>query len=535
MDEKYILKSLRPLRIKIFIHKAIEIISWALLISGCVSLILAFASLFVVIPFVRYKILELIGLSAVIGLIVSLFFIPSKKQLIMTADSLGMAERIITAWYLFGDKSNVAQLQRQDTKNLLNSTNLASRYKITLKKYLYIFASSFIVLAFAFTFIPGRVYNETQIREKLVQQMDEHEKQIKEQIENQQEKNPEISEEQLKQLKEALEKLSEEFEKSKTEEDALKALTQMENLIDDLKKQDPLKELDTLQSAFNDSLLTKDMAESLESQDEEALKQALEELKKQLDNEENMKELSEVLKAAAMNMSDNSALSQALQDIASLSESGSMSSDDIVQSLVELVNETMKNAQGQEAFENALSDLSGTLSKARSSISAVDQRIASGKSAQNGKSPGAKGTESNGDGQSGQSIDPSKGGNGSQGMGAGAGAGDGTTSEDAGYFDGDEPGKGRMPGDRQEADYKRIYVPERLGGDGNEVALSGQKLDSGSSIYSNADGAPVMKGAMVPYEEVLSEYRQEAVQSMDRQSIPAGMKELVKSYFSSLD
>ena len=48
-------------------------------------------------------------------------------------------------------------------------------------------------------------------------------------------------------------------------------------------------------------------------------------------------------------------------------------------------------------------------------------------------------------------------------MGAGAGAGDGTTSEDAGYFDGDEPGKGRMPGDRQEADYKRIYVPERLG------------------------------------------------------------------------
>ena len=33
-----------------------------------------------------------------------------------------------------------------------------------------------------------------------------------------------------------------------------------------------------------------------------------------------------------------------------------------------------------------------------------------------------------------------------------------------------------MPGDRQEADYKRIYVPERLGGDGNEVALSGQNL-----------------------------------------------------------
>ena len=64
-----------------------------------------------------------------------------------------------------------------------------------------------------------------------------------------------------------------------------------------------------------------------------------------------MKELSEVLKAATMNMSDNSALSQALQDIASLSESGSMSSDDIVQSLVELVDETMKNAQDKKLLK----------------------------------------------------------------------------------------------------------------------------------------------------------------------------------------
>ena len=42
----------------------------------------------------------------------SLFFIPAKKQLIMTADSLGLKERIITAWYLMGDNSEVAMLQK---------------------------------------------------------------------------------------------------------------------------------------------------------------------------------------------------------------------------------------------------------------------------------------------------------------------------------------------------------------------------------------------------------------------------------------
>lgn len=92
-----------------------------------------------------------------------------------------------------------------------------------------------------------------------------------------------------------------------------------------------------------------------------------------------------------------------------------------------------------------------------------------------------------------------------------------------------------MPGSRKENEYERIYVPERLGGEGNETALTGQKLESGSSTFSEADGAPVQKGAMVPWQEVLTQYREEAVQSMDSQEIPPGLKELVRDYFSSLE
>ena len=118
---------------------------------------------------------------------------------------------------------------------------------------------------------------------------------------------------------------------------------------------------------------------------------------------------------------------------------------------------------------------------------------------------------------------------------SGGGAGEGSTGTDMGYSDGEQSGGRRAPGEWKEEDYKRIYVPEHLGGEGNEITLSGRVLDSGSSTYSEADGAPVKKGAMVPYREVLSEYRTEAVQSMEKQDIPSGMKELVKSYFSSLD
>lgn len=39
---------------------------------------------------------------------------------------------------------------------------------------------------------------------------------------------------------------------------------------------------------------------------------------------------------------------------------------------------------------------------------------------------------------------------------------------------------------------------------------------------------------MMPWQEVLTEYRDEAVQTMDSQDIPPGMKDLVRDYFSSL-
>ena len=161
----------------------------------------------------------------------------------MTADSLGLKERIITAWYLMGDNSEVAMLQRQDTKRALESTNLASAYRIRVDKRLYITAACLVITAFLLTFIPGRVHGDTVIRESLIQKMKESEKQIEDEIKSQKQKNPEISDEQMEQLKEALEKLKGEFRKAKSEEDALKALAQMENQLDNLKRQDPLRGL----------------------------------------------------------------------------------------------------------------------------------------------------------------------------------------------------------------------------------------------------------------------------------------------------
>jgi len=565
MDKKYILRALRPLKRKIYLHKSVKVLLSAVTVSGFISLILVIVSMFAVVPFVRYKMLAITGAGIIAAFFVSLFFIPSHERLIMTADSLGLNERIITAWYLMGDNSEVAELQRQDTKRVLESTDLASAYKITIGKYFYIPAICLITAAFILSFVPGRVLNETRIRESLIQQMNQYEKEIEEEINAQKEKNPDISEEQLKQLKEALEKLKKEFKKSESEEDALKALAQMENQLEKLKEQEPLKDLSTLESSLSDSPLTKDMAEALKNNDKRALQDALELLANELENEEKMKELAEMLQQAAMNMGDSSMLAEALQNLASDAGSGNLSGNELAQSLMELIQQTQEYAEGQRDFENALAEISDTLGEARRAISAVDQRVASGstgkkgqsggnanrgdgskqgsqpengKGSQNGGNSGGKGSSKNssgdGNGEGNQSGSGSGTGSGSQGKTSGRGAGGGSTSTDSGYTEGEQSGSGRAPGSRKEEDYKMIYVPTRLGGEGNESTLPGQKLESGSSTYNETAG-PVKKGEMVPYQQVLSQYREEAVQTMERQDIPTGMKELVKSYFSSLD
>lgn len=561
MDIKFIEKSLKPLRKKIHFEKGIRLLLYVLAAAGLVTLALATASLIFVIPFVRIKMLVILGAALIGASCAALFLIPSRKQVMIIADSLGLKERIITAWYLKDDNSPVSILQRQDTKAALEKTDLKTVYKIKIPQKLYISVVLIILSAFLVSFIPGRVIRQTQLRESLITEMKKQEEILEKELEEQKEKNNKLSDEQLKQLQKALEKLKEDFKKAKSEEDALKALAKMENLLEKLKEQKPLQDLKALENKLAGSLLTEDLAKAMEDEDTEALEKALEELKKEMEEQGSQEELSELLKQAANSMDNSSMMSEALEKLAS--SMGNINSDvgEITESLQELLEQALENAAGEQDFSNASAGLGEATKKAKLAIANVDRYIAQSNGGKTGSKSGEGGNQSGensgqpgkgqsnqpGQGQDGQSDgqsnqpgqgqgnQPGQGNAAGQGKNGGQGAGSGSTNEDAGYNEGDSSGAGRAPGDRKENEFQSIYVPNRLGGDGNESVISGNKLESGSSTFNEADGAPVQKGVMLPWREVLSEYREEAVQSMDRQNIPAGMELLVRDYFSSLE
>jgi len=538
---KYPHRKLYSLKRKMHFCIWLKALFFSLAASGVFALLVSVFSLFIVIPFVRIKLIYILAAGAALSLIASVILAPGKREVIITADSLGLNERVITAWYLRNDTSPVAELQRCDMLAAVDAIDLKREYKADIRYRFLITAVVLFLLAYTISFFPGRVERQTLLREKLITEMKKQEKNIEESLNEQKEKHPELTEEQLKKLEDALERLKDEFKKAKNEEDALKALAQMENLMKELQSGDPLNDIKPLLDAFSASPLTSELAQALSEDDKDLLEQALSELMSDIEQVENRQELTEILEQALKNMPDGSMLAESVQELAMSAASGGSNPSEIAEDISELIESISEASESGRSFIQASGEIGNASRAARRAISSVDKSVAQAGGNQGGNQAEGQGNQS-GEGQGGQSGEgkgnqsgKGSGGSKGQGSGGGNGAGEGSTSEDAGYSEGDEPGSGRAPGQRKETEYERIYIPERLGGDGNETSLSGQKLESGSSTFTEADGAPVQKGAMIPYRDVLTEYRQQAVQTMERQEIPSGLKSLIRDYFSSLE
>ncbi|GAA0182388.1 hypothetical protein SH2C18_47750 [Clostridium sediminicola] len=65
--------------------------------------------------------------------------------------------------------------------------------------------------------------------------------------------------------------------------------------------------------------------------------------------------------------------------------------------------------------------------------------------------------------------------------------------------------------------------------------LNGQKNDNGASEQIITEKGIGIKGNSVPYNQVVGEYKNKAYENMENSVIPESMKDVVKSYFSSLE
>jgi hypothetical protein len=106
------------------------------------------------------------------------------------------------------------------------------------------------------------------------------------------------------------------------------------------------------------------------------------------------------------------------------------------------------------------------------------------------------------------------------------GSGRGGTSGFRGPTDPDRP-SGTDHVDTVYADFDRLGKP----GDPSYVAGSG---GTGQSSEGNGQGQGTGNTAQVPYTQVLQDFRDFAIDALDRTDVPIDVKDYVRDYFTSL-
>jgi hypothetical protein len=137
------------------------------------------------------------------------------------------------------------------------------------------------------------------------------------------------------------------------------------------------------------------------------------------------------------------------------------------------------------------------------------QGSGTGQQAGTGAAAAAQGqSQAAGQGQSGQ-------GSGSQ-PGSGAGSGQGAAG---GHGSGGGPGG-------------QVYAPQTVAG--HQVQLPNSAKGPGQQVAANGSGSPQNNQSLVPYNQVIGSYQQQAAQAMDQSHVPLDSKNLVRDYFSAL-
>jgi hypothetical protein len=541
MDIKDIYRALSPLKNRMHLNIIIKSVFIGLIAVGAVSLVLAFISLLSPIPFLFNKILVIYATAFIIALVVSLFLRPGNLKVAEMGDSLGLKERLITAWQLRNEYTPLAKIQRSDALREAENTDFKALYPVRFpkKESLIVFV---LVLITALSFsIPSVARDEAAAFEKVSREIGKQAKKLdNERKELKNESN--LSKEKLEQIDREISGLLKALKKAKTEEQVLKALSRTTHELDKIKNRALDEEMKKLAERLSNIPAMKELGDALKSGDMSDIKQKVEKLNEMLEkldtNEAN--ELAEKLGEAAQDISKDTQLAQDLSDLGQALASGSLSS---ARDGTAALGRTFSRLSASEAnitdeakqFENIV------LAEAMESLNDAKQKIA----AATGDHSRFAGQEGNGDseGEGGGSEGEGGGGDGGNGQGqgqgqeGGGGAGDGTTNKDAGYTGEDSGWASREPdaGSKKTRDYEKIYVPDRLGDGGNISQVKGNLNNEGESQWSEAVNVPVKRGDVVPYNEVLEEYKNEAMTSLGEAPVPPVMKDVVRDYFTSLE
>jgi hypothetical protein len=311
-----------------------------------------------------------------------------------------------------------------------------------------------------------------------------------------------------------------------TPEQAVAALNDAQARIDALKDQDWQARRDDLRrsaQALAPDALTNRLAESLSRSDMEQAAQDLRDLTRDggqtLDGEDQQRLADQLDQLArGLNSSDPQA-AQRLREAAAQLRAGDAQA---AQDQLDQVARELERSSRQEAATRAIEQTQAQVDDARRAVAQASDR-----------SPDAAGSR-------GSQPQPSHGKSGAPQASAKAGQAEAGASQSSQAQSGDgqagAPAQQAMPGHHEDTgSASSVWAPgPRLNPDGSPIALPGQGGQNQPDPSGQASQGQAT-GATVPYQQVYRGYARAADEAMRGGTIPPGLRETVRAYFSSLD
>lgn len=510
-----IYRMIRPIRDRLHAAMIINGMLIGAALSLCLGIIIVIVSRFIPIYNVYMSIIKLAAAAVGIAFLYASFRTPGNVGAALKADSFGLSERTVTALELQGDQSAFAVLEKQDALEHLRAFDYRRRLPLKPKgRYMIVCLVLAAVLAIS-GFVPNPMEEKAAELHKLSEQVAEQQKKA-DKLRDKVKEDPRLSEEQRKELDKLFKELKLELKSAGDEKEIKKALGRTEKKLEYVKDKYSLRDdLDKIAEVLSKNEMTKALADMIKEKDGKAFKNNIknlaEELKK-LSTEEKQK-LAEELTKLAKALSENPELSKAFAGLAEKLASGELG-----------------NLSGElEQLDRSISELMDN-ENIREAISELTEQLAEAGKAQDSGPQGQQG-------QQGREGNNQQGNNG-QGTGQGSGAGSGTDmgNENQAPIPQSGSGFGKKNGSESKTgEYERIFTPQTLGGEGETTNLSGTKGNGGKTEQVITDKGQTVRGSSVPYDQVVGQYRDKAMESISTSDIPPGMKDMVKDYFTSLE
>lgn len=502
---KEILKTIRKARDRMHSSVILNITAKFFLAALVAYLLVILVSRFFPIYNPYYKgLLFACGIS-ILGLLFSLFMPPKNESVALCLDSKDLAERTITAYELIDDNSEIAIIQKKDTLEHLKNINIKEAITIKWPKKLLSLCLLLICLILVSAAVPNSMAGKAAELNKVKQEIKEHKKEL-EKVIKKVEDNKKITMEQKKEVLKKLDELKKELNKSKDINESNKAMQRAENKIEMMKQRYDDKNMEKVIDAFSKNEATKDLAKSLQDEDYDRIKKDIEDAAKALQqsDDEYVKEFKESLDELAEVLKSDPNLASAIISLSEKIAKGELGDMDAeIEALAQELERLSQDAEFKKVMDDVLNQLS----------------CKSCQSGGNGQGQGQSGGGQDGEGS---------------GSGSGAGSGSGTGNESTGGSSGGGLGKKETTGGELK-EYEKVFATRLIGGEGDKDILQGNKNQEGQAKIFETEQGLTIKGEMLPYDQVIGQYKQQAFQNIESSQIPQGMQNIVKDYFTSLE